>query len=102
MYHRVSLVWTTGRFTAVCATGTAPASIAFGLHVPPEYVPGLNEPVPLVLYLHGAGARGRNIRSVLERQTPRQFAWMSQTAPGYRAFVIAPQVPSGGFWANTP
>ena len=102
VYHRVSLVWTTVRFTAANATGTGTASMAFGLNVPPEYVPGLNKPVPLVLYLHGAGARGSNIGSVLQRQTPRRFAWMSQTAPGYRAFVIAPQVPSGGFWANTP
>jgi predicted esterase len=101
-YQGTTLTWTVAQFTATNAMGTGSATLQFGLNVPQGYIPGTDVPVPLVLYLHGAGARGSNITSVLQRQTPRHFAWQSQTVPEYQAFVIAPQVPTNGFWANTP
>ena len=101
-YERVDLSWTVARFTSANAAGTGTATIEFGLNVPDAYIPGTIEPIPLVLYLHGAGARGSNLSKVIQRQTPRHFALQSQTVPECEAFVVAPQVPSGQLWANTP
>ena len=95
-YGGIQLVWTSG--TAV----RSEASVDFGLSLPHQYDPASDANYPLVLYLHGAGARGSNINKVLQRQTAREFAWHGQTGSEYAAFVVAPQVPSGELWAGAP
>jgi pimeloyl-ACP methyl ester carboxylesterase len=72
----------------------------FGLALPHQYDPQSDTLYPLVLYLHGAGARGSQITQVLHRQTAREFAFYGQTDSRYAAFVLAPQVPSGEYWAG--
>ncbi len=74
----------------------------FGLALPYNYDPQAETRYPLVLYLHGAGARGSQITSVLQRQTPREFVWYGQTGTAYAAFVVAPQVPANELWADSP
>lgn len=67
----------------------------FGMALPLGYRAEGSQRYPLVLYLHGAGARGSDLPQVLRRQTAREMAWHAQSLPECAAFVVAPQVPSG-------
>jgi pimeloyl-ACP methyl ester carboxylesterase len=95
-YRSQQLAWRSG------TVEQAAKSIGFGLALPHQYDAAADTTYPLVLYLHGASARGSQITQVLHRQTPREFAWYGQTGSQYAAFVLAPQVPSGQLWAGTP
>lgn len=53
---------------------------------------------PLLLFLHGAGERGNNIRQVAKHGPPKQA---SQNKRGYGAFiVVSPQCPRGSQWSD--
>jgi predicted peptidase len=54
----------------------------------------------LVIYLHGADARGNDDNKNLLRQTARFFAHQALTAPEFNAFVLSPQVPLGERFVN--
>jgi predicted esterase len=95
-YGGTQLVWKSG------TAQRQDADIGFGLALPYQYNPQAETMYPLVLYLHGAGARGSNIMSVLQRQTAREFALHAQTSGQYAAFVVAPQVPSGERYVDVP
>jgi len=101
-YNGAQLTWTTAIVQGTNVDGTGTASIEFGLAMPKEYQADTDQVYPLVLYLHGAGARGSNISQVLNRATACHFAWQAQEIPEYGAFVVAPQVPSSHKWAETP
>jgi len=95
-YKGTQLTWKTGMVK------DAEAAIDFGLALPHQYNPESETIYPLVLYLHGAGARGSQITNVLHRQTAQEFAFYGQTDSQYAAFVLAPQVPSNQLWTGVP
>lgn len=99
-YEGTDLTWKTARFAGQRLSGSGQASIQFGLITPISYDPYSAETYPLVIYLHGASARGSQVSSVLQRQTARYFAGHAQTTLAYRAIVVAPQVPSGDRFVN--
>ena len=106
-YMGSQLLWKTARYEDVGRVETARGGlptidIQFGLARPYQYDQQADAPYPLVIYLHGAGARGSSISSVLRRQTAREFAWNGQNSDLYAAFVLAPQVPSNELWAGVP
>lgn len=100
-YNGRQLLWKTARYVEPARSGGGTIDIQFGLARPEGYDPQATTKYPLVLYLHGAGARGSNLSSVLNRQTAREFAWHGQGDGPYAAFVMAPQVPSGQMWADS-
>ncbi|MFC1761938.1 hypothetical protein ACFL6U_07630 [Planctomycetota bacterium] len=101
-YQGTALSWASANFRGSNAAGTGTASINFGLVTPGGYSLDADTAYPLVLYLHGAGGRGSNISSMIQRPVPREFARESLVTPEYAAFILAPQVPSGQLWANSP
>ena len=106
-YMGSQLLWKTSRYEDVgrveTARGTLPMiDIQFGLTLPYQYDQQADAQHPLVIYLHGAGARGSSISSVLRRQTAHELAWHGQNSDLYAAFVLAPQVPSNELWAGVP
>jgi predicted esterase len=101
-YRGRQLLWKTARFAEAAPSGGGTIDIQFGLARPHQYDPQADTVYSLVIYLHGAGARGSNLSSVLNRQTAREFAWYGQGGTEYAAFVLAPQVPSGQLWAGVP
>lgn len=63
----------------------------------PETEPG--KTYPLVIYLHGAGERGDNLRLVLANTGATKFAsdeWQEK----HPCFVVAPQVATGEWWSD--
>ncbi len=94
--------WEKAYFRDLDIAGTGEEQIPFGIAHPDGYVAGGGTKYPLVLYLHGAGARGDN-NAALQRETPRFFAESARAEPSlYNAFVLVPQVPSGSQWVNWP
>ncbi len=89
------LYWEKASFTDLNPAGSSTASIPFGLALPAGYTNGAGSQYPLILYLHGAGARGNNNNSNLSRQTARFFAHQARTVSRFNAFVLSPQVPTG-------
>lgn len=90
------LHWEKARFVDWNHEGTAMDYIVFGITHPAGYTNNAGTRYPLVVYLHGAGARGSNNNANLERETARFFARQAQTVPAYNCFVLSPQVPSEG------
>jgi len=101
-YNGTQLTWTSGLVQGPDAAGTGTATRGFGVAAPAGYTPDADQVYPLVLYLHGAGARGSSISSALKRQTPRYFAKQAQITPEYAAFVVVLQVPSSDKFVDMP
>jgi pimeloyl-ACP methyl ester carboxylesterase len=65
------------------------------LHLPPGVKLGSQgEKVPLVLFLHGAGERGDDVKRVAKHGPPK---WV-QSHPDFPAIVVSPQCPWGERW----
>lgn len=64
------------------------------LYVPDGYDPA-GEPVPLLLFLHGAGERGDDLRQVEAHGPPKLIAAGAE----FPAIVVSPQVPEGDWWS---
>lgn len=100
-------------FTVSCASQESPKPIdtsafekktyktmPYRLFVPANY--DKSKKYPLVLWLHGGWARGNdNEKQIIEGNTPGATVW---TKPENQAknptFVLAPQCPTGDWWAN--
>ncbi len=96
------IYWEKAYYRDLNIAGTGEVQIPFGIAHPSSYVAGGGTKYPLVLYLHGAGARGDN-NAMLVRSTARFFAKSARSDPSlYNAFVLAPQVPLSGQWVNWP
>jgi dienelactone hydrolase len=93
-----TLHWEKAQFTDSEVVGST--GIPFGLALPAGYSPGGGQQYPLVIYLHGADARGNNDNKNLLRQTARFFAHQALTVPAFNAFVLSPQVPTGQQFVN--
>jgi lysophospholipase L1-like esterase/predicted esterase len=93
------IYWEKGRYADDGISATV--DIPFGMAMPKDYdLSGATE-YPLVLYLHGAGARGDD-NQALDRATAEHFAKLARSNPAsYNAFVLVPQVPGGSQWVNT-
>src|SRR5690606_21450287 len=53
------------------------------------------EPLPLIVFLHGAGERGDDLSLVLEQGLPR----LLHQGLNLPAFVLSPQLPADQMWA---
>lgn len=72
------------------------SSLNYRLYVPKDLKDG--EKVPLVLYFHGAAARGSGNKGQVEIQFFRSLlGW--QFTGGEKAILLAPQCPTNGCWA---
>lgn len=49
---------------------------------------------PLIVFLHGAGERGRDLK-IVERHGPHRYR---ETHPDFPFIIVAPQCPTGAFW----
>ncbi|MBP1646684.1 MAG: Alpha/beta hydrolase family protein [Bacteroidetes bacterium] len=61
-------------------------------YLPGEYSPAT--PLPLMLFLHGAGERGSNIRLVKKHGPPKLIS----QGKSFPFIVVAPQCPAGQWW----
>jgi predicted peptidase len=51
---------------------------------------------PLILFLHGAGERGTNLKRVTTHGPPK----IAQEQEGFPFIVVSPQCPNGEFWSK--
>ena len=58
-----------------------------------------DEPVPLIIFLHGAGSRGNDNQKQLG-WFPEWWVTQSRLGGRHRAVIFAPQCPTGGRWAS--
>lgn len=64
------------------------------LFVPAEYPKNKAKKWPLILFLHGAGERGKNIWLVAKHGPPR----IVRDRPSFPFVVVSPQCPAGRIW----
>jgi len=65
------------------------------LFLPADYS-DTKESYPLILFLHGAGARGNDVRELTNHHLPVVI----EDKPGFPAILIAPQCPKDGWWSG--
>src|SRR5262245_24913042 len=73
-------------------------TIPYRLFVPTDYDP--KQSYPLVLFLHGAGERGTDNRRQLTGQTAPLVFVRPENQAKYPCFMLAPQCPTTGSWAD--
>jgi dienelactone hydrolase len=95
VWNGQTLVWQKALYTDSEVGDEGASGIPFGLALPGGYSAGAGRKYPLVIYLHGADARGNNDNKNLQRQTARYFAHQARTVSSFNAFVLSPQVPTG-------
>ena len=95
VWNGQTLVWRKALYTDSEVGGEGASGIPFGLALPGGYSAGAGQKYPLVIYLHGADARGNNDNKNLQRQTARYFAHQARTVSSFNAFVLSPQVADG-------
>lgn len=66
------------------------------LYVPEEYLTSEKE-WPLMLFLHGAGERGKSLRKVERRSLPRLIAREKKEFP---FVIVSPQCPKEAWWSD--
>lgn len=74
-------------------TVTQTLELEYLLHVPENHRED-GPPLPLVLFLHGAGERGSDLE-ILKKHGPPKLLASGQSIP---AIVVSPQSPSGSWW----
>ncbi len=112
----IPLYWEKAYYQDLDIAGTTPLEIPFGLSLPSGYDPEGTTLYPLVIALHGAGARSNWIASdpdpdsrdhslvdaALKAPTAKFFAKAAQAEPPYYSFVLVPQVPTtSSLWVGT-
>jgi predicted esterase len=70
------------------------ATIAFWLYLPPDYERDPTQRWPLVVYLHGSGERGSDLRRV-KAYGPAKLIESRSDLP---LILVSPQVPADGAW----
>ena len=97
----------TTALTAMLAAGFASAALAqqseerferttsleYLLYVPEAHDPS-GDPVPLLLFLHGAGERGADVQRVAAHGPPKLIA----AGTDFPAIVVSPQAPENEWW----
>ena len=84
---------TAGQTEHAMAVPVSGQKLGYWLHVPESDAP--EGGWPLLLFLHGAGERGTDLRSVKVHGPPRLVGKVKQLKG---AVVISPQCPSDGWW----
>jgi predicted esterase len=100
VWNGQTLLWRKARYVDPSLGSEGSAGIPFGLALPHGYTAGAGQEYPLVIYLHGAGARGDDDNQNLQRPTARFFAHQARTEPAFNAFVLSPQVAVGQQFVN--
>ena len=87
-------------FAARNFTDSSGYSMPYRLFVPADY--DKSRKYPLVVWLHGAGGRGRdNLKQIMGDQIPGTRYWTApENQAKYPAFVVVPQ--SENFWDGGP
>jgi len=77
-----------------CVTVTRQVSWRYLLYLPDGYSEKADARFPMILFLHGAGERGTDVRKVAVNGIPRRLE------QGFKlpAIVVAPQCPAGEWW----
>lgn len=70
--------------------------VQYLLHLPRGYRRGAAKRWPLILFLHGAGERGSDVKLVAVHGPPKQVA-AGQDLP---FIVVSPQCPADDWWSN--
>ncbi|HEX2861467.1 MAG TPA: PHB depolymerase family esterase [Lacunisphaera sp.] len=73
---------------------TLPLGYRYLLALPEGYAADESKRWPLVVFLHGAGERGRDLELLKKHGVPRLIA----AGRKFEAIVVAPQVPEGEYW----
>lgn len=73
-------------------------ALPYRMYVPDDYSEECA--YPLVVFLHGAGERGRD--NSLQLKNAVQKIFNDTDSPVYQSIFIAPQCPEGEQWVNTP
>src|SRR4051812_3487409 len=66
--------------------------------LPRGYSETASDQWPLMLFLHGAGERGHDLRKLRRYGPPR----IAESDPDFPFIVIAPQCPTGSYWRPPP
>jgi predicted peptidase len=70
------------------------ASMRYLYFLPADYAAAPAKRFPLILFLHGAGERGTDLRRVAVHGPPK----VAQTRPDFPFMVVSPQCPEGRAW----
>lgn len=73
------------------------AGLSYLLYVPANYKE-LKKPVPLMLFLHGAGERGGDLKKVKKHGPPK----LVEKGKPFPFIVVSPQCPTGKRWESKP
>lgn len=71
--------------------------IKYLLYIPDTYIKSKEE-WPLILFLHGVGERGNNVRKVKREGLPELIARKKKKLP---FIILSPQCPRNGWWSST-
>ena len=66
------------------------------LFLPESYAQSTNQKFPLILFLHGAGERGRDLDSVKRHGIPK----IVKTNPDFPFIAVSPQCPEDSWWTS--
>lgn len=75
-------------------TITKQARLNYLLYLPPEY--DSQESWPLIMFLHGRGERGNNLKLVRQHGPPKRIA----EGDDFPFIVVSPQCPAGSYWTE--
>lgn len=75
---------------------TRKVDVDYLLFLPRDYKKSKTERWPLILFLHGAGERGKDIWKVAVHGPPKNVA----QHPDFPFIVVSPQCPEGQIWSN--
>ncbi len=77
-------------------TKTQRVNLDYLLFLPKGYAARSQKRWPLILFLHGAGERGHDIRKVAVHGPPKYV----QKSPDFPFILVSPQCPEGEVWSN--
>ena len=69
-------------------------SLQYLIYLPDDYNKNLEESFPLVLFLHGAGERGRDLELIKKHGIPKRI----NEGKEFPFIVLAPQCPTSAWW----
>ena len=75
---------------------TKPAELDYLLFLPQDYKKKGGQRWPLLLFLHGAGERGHNLKLVTRHGPPK----IVESRPDFQFIVVSPQCPTNQIWSD--
>ena len=96
MYNAFVKIDRTDMMQAAAYEDSNGIAMPYRVYVPEN--PGTGEPYPLVLYLHGAGARGDDNHAQAKRNSVMQTLLNRENLAKYPCVVLAPQCPMERWW----